>query len=55
MTKRSIRIVLNEDSFRKFKVYCAISDTSMTELTNKLVDDYIKKCEKDIKIISLGN
>ena len=51
MSKKSIRIVLNEEAYRKFKVYCAIANISMTEQTNNIVIEYIKKCEVEIKII----
>ena len=49
--KRIIRIQLTEDEFRKYKVYCAISDISMTIQTNRLIREFLKKMEKEIKVI----
>lgn len=51
MPKRSVRIVLNEEAFRKYKVYCAMEDISMTDKTSKLIDEYIKQSGEHIKII----
>lgn len=51
MTKRTIRVVLNEETFRKYKVYCAIGDLSMTDQTTELVQKFVKECENNIKII----
>jgi hypothetical protein len=53
MQKRSIRIVLNEANFRKYKVYCAIEDISMTDQTNILVDKFINEKSKEVKIIKM--
>lgn len=53
MEKRSIRIVLNEENFRKYKVYCAIQDISMTDQTNKIISDFIKDQNTKIKIIKI--
>lgn len=52
MEKRTIRVQLNEDHFRKFKVYCAINDISMTDQINKLVFDFIQDINKEIKIVN---
>lgn len=54
MEKRTIRIVLNEDNFRKYKVYCAIEDVSMTDQTNKIVSKFIQEQNLLIKIIKTG-
>lgn len=51
MTKRSVRIILNEETYRKYKVYCAMENISMTDMTNKLIENYIKECLEYIKII----
>ncbi len=51
MTKRSVRIILNEEAYRKYKVYCAMENISMTDMTNKLIENYIKECLEYIKII----
>jgi two-component SAPR family response regulator len=54
MEKRSIRIVLNEDTFRKYKVYCAIANISMTDQTNIIVQDFVKDMETHVKIIKIS-
>ncbi len=51
MEKRSIRIVLNDETFRKYKVYCAIANISMTDQTNIIVQQYVKDMELQVKII----
>lgn len=53
MTKRVIRIVLNEDMFRKYKVYCSMENVSMTEQTNIIVRKFVEDTEKMVKIIRL--
>lgn len=53
MEKRTIRIKLSDSDFRKYKVYCAISDRSMTDQTNRLIKDFLSKCESDIKIVKV--
>ena len=52
MSKRIVRIILNEDLFRKYKVYCAINDLSMTDQTNRLVQEFIKDQNDKIKIVT---
>lgn len=51
MEKRTVRIVLNEENFRKYKVYCAIENISMTDQTNKIINRFIEEQNKIIKII----
>lgn len=53
MAKRSIRVVLTEDSFLKFKVYCAIENITMTDMTNKIVNKFIKETEEQIRVVKL--
>lgn len=52
--KRIIRIELNDDNFRKYKVFCAISDLSMTKQTNKLIEEFIKLSEKEVRITRIN-
>lgn len=52
MERRTIRLTLTEDNFRKFKVYCAINDISMTDQINKIVFKFVEEQNNDIKIIS---
>jgi hypothetical protein len=53
MEKRTIRIVLNEETFRKYKVYCAIENLSMTDQTNLIIKKFVDDTEKIIKIIKI--
>jgi hypothetical protein len=52
---RTIRVRLKEEQFRKYKVFCAINDISMTDQTNKIVREFIEKQNNLVKIISLDN
>ncbi len=52
--KRVVRIVLNEETFRKYKVYCAIANLSMTDQTNMIVQQYVKDMELQVKIIKIA-
>jgi len=51
MTKRIIRIVISEDVYRKYKVFCAIHDISMTQQTEKIVNDFVRSENENIKIV----
>ncbi len=51
--KHTIRIVLNEETFRKYKVFCAIANLSMTDQTNLIVQKFVKDAEMQIKIIKI--
>ena len=53
MENRIIRIRLKDDTFRKYKVYCAIADVSLTDQTNLLIKAYVEKTESEIKIIKV--
>lgn len=55
MAKRTIRIVLNEEMFRKYKVYCAIENLSMTDQTNMIIKKFVEETESMIKIIKVDN
>lgn len=52
---RIIRVRLSEDLFRKYKVFCAIHDISMTQKTEKIVSDFIKKENENIKVVNIKN
>lgn len=49
---RIIRVKIREELFRKFKVYCAIRDISMTDMTNKIVKDFVDIEQRSVKIIN---
>lgn len=53
MEKRTIRIVLNEETFRKYKVFCAIANLSMTDQTNIIIKQFVDDQGKSIKIINV--
>ncbi len=55
MSEKFIRIRLNEELFRKYKVYCAMNDLSMTQQTEHIVREFIKAQNDKIKIINVGN
>lgn len=48
-----IRIRLPHDLFRKYKVFCAINNLSMTQQTEHLVREFIKQQSEKIKIVNL--
>lgn len=48
-----IRVRLPEELMKKYKVFCAISDMSMTQMTEHIVRDYIKSQNEIIKIIKI--
>lgn len=51
MSKRIIRIVITEEVYRKYKVFCAIHDISMTQQTEKIVNEFVRKENENIKIV----
>jgi hypothetical protein len=51
--ERIIRIKLRDELFRKYKVYCAIENISMTEMTNIIVSEYINKQQENVKIFKV--
>ena len=53
MENRIIRIRLKDDVFRKYKVYCAIADISMTDQTNNIIKAFVEQTEAEIKIIKV--
>ena len=55
MENRTIRIRLKEDTFHKFKVFCALENISLTDQTNKIIKNYVEETEKKIKIIKIEN
>jgi hypothetical protein len=53
MAHRIIRVRLSEELFRKYKVFCAINDVSMTQQTEKVVSNFINHQSGKIKIIKV--
>ena len=51
MAKRVIRIVVSEETFRKYKVFCAIANISMTDQTNDILKKFIDDMSKIVKIV----
>jgi hypothetical protein len=48
-----VRICLSEDLFRKYKVYCAINDVSMTDQTTIIIKKFVDDQNEIIKIINI--
>lgn len=48
-----VRIKVSESLFLKYKVYCAMQNISMTDQTNRLIDDFIKKGQEKIRIVKV--
>ncbi len=46
-----VRIRLPEELMIKYKVFCAMNDTSMTQQTEYIIREFIKENSKNIKII----
>lgn len=42
---------LPEELMRKYKVFCAMNDLSMTQQTEHIIREFIKESNKTIKII----
>lgn len=55
MADKFIRVRLNDELFRKYKVYCAMNDLSMTQQTEHIVREFIKCQNEKVKIINLVN
>jgi hypothetical protein len=53
MSHTIIRLRLTDQLFRKYKVMCAIENKSMTQITESIITDYVKKHSENIKIINL--
>lgn len=53
MEDRIIRVRLKDEVFRKYKVFCAINDISMTDQVNKLVRKFIEEQNENIKVINV--
>lgn len=53
MSYKSIRLQLPEELMKKYKVFCAIADKSMTEMTAHILRQYIKEQNENIKIINV--
>jgi len=55
MADRIIRVRLREEIFRKFKVYCAINDLSLTNQVTQIINTFVDKQQENIKIINIAN
>ena len=55
MEKRIVRIKLTDSDFRRYKVFCAIADVSMTDQTNKLIKEFLKLSDENIKIVKINS
>ena len=53
MSYKSIRIQLPDELMKKYKVFCAIADKSMTEMTAHVLREFIKEQNEIIKIINV--
>ena len=53
MEDRIIRVRLKDEQFRKYKVFCAINDISMTDQVNKLVRRFIEEQNESIKVVKI--
>jgi hypothetical protein len=53
MSDKFIRVRLNDELFRKYKVYCALNDRSMTQQTEHIVREFIKVQNEKVKIINV--
>jgi hypothetical protein len=53
MEDRIIRVRLKDEVFRKYKVFCAINDITMTDQVNKLVKKFIEDQNEKIKVINV--
>lgn len=55
MASKTIRVRLTDELFRKYKVFCAMNDMSMTQQTEHIVRIFIKEQNENIKIIKVKN
>lgn len=53
MEDRIIRVRLKDEVFRKYKVFCAINDITMTDQVNKLVRKFIEEQNESIKVVKV--
>jgi hypothetical protein len=54
MDYTAVRLRLPNDLFRKYKVFCAINNLTMTQQTQHLVREFIEVQNKEIKIVNLN-
>jgi hypothetical protein len=54
MDYKTVRLRLSDDLYRKYKVFCAINNLSMTQQTEHIVREYIKEQSEHIKIININ-
>ena len=54
MITKMIRVRMPLDFFMKYKVFCAMGDKSMTEMTEHVLREYVKQQSETIKIIDVS-
>jgi hypothetical protein len=53
MQERMMRVRLKDEVFRKYKVYCAMNNLSLTEQTGLLVTKFVEEQQQEVKIIKI--
>jgi len=53
MNDSVVRARLKTETFRKYKVFCAMANLSVTEQTARLIAKFIEESEKNVKIIKI--
>lgn len=52
MSQIQFKVCLSQEVYRKFKVFCAINDVTMTTQLNSIVKQFVDKQSETIKIIN---
>ncbi len=53
MNHTTIRVKLPEELFRRYKVFCAMDNKNMTQMTAHIVREYVKQQNECVKIINV--
>lgn len=53
MQERMMRLRLKDEVFRKYKVYCAINNLSLTQQTSLLITKFVEEQQQEVKIIKI--
>lgn len=53
MNTRMIRVRLPEELMKKYKVFCAINEMSMVQMTEHILREYIKSQNEIVKIVKI--
>lgn len=51
MKFKSIRLQLPDELMKKYKVFCAMEEMTMTQMTTHILTEYVKKQNEIVKII----